>query len=40
MNMQLISFMLFSFISNEKNKEEQDAHIWQVIDNLIKFKIN
>jgi hypothetical protein len=40
MNTQLISFILFSFISDEKKKEEKDVHIWQVIDSLIKFKIN
>ena len=40
MNTQLISLMLFSFLKNEKHKEEKDAHIWQVIDSLIKFKIN
>ncbi len=40
MNTQLISFILFSFVVDKKKKEEKDAHIWQVIDNLIKFKIN
>jgi hypothetical protein len=40
MNTQLISFILFSFISDEKKKEEKDVYIWQVIDSLIKFKIN
>lgn len=40
MNTQLVSFILFSFISDEKKKEEKDVHIWQVIDSLIKFKIN
>jgi len=40
MNTQLISFVLFSFAIDEKKKEEKDAHIWQVIDNLVKFKIN
>jgi hypothetical protein len=39
MNTQLISFILFSFVSDEKKKEEQDVHIWQMIDSLIKFKI-
>lgn len=39
MNTQIISFILFSFVSDEKKKEEQDAHIWQVIDSLLKFKI-
>ncbi len=39
MNTQLLSFILFSFLSDEKKKEEQDVHIWQVIDGLIKFNI-